>query len=71
MKNLIKYREMDQKSLQAQLVDFENEYFDLKFKLSLGKLENTSLVAKKRKEIAQIKTIMSEKKLSQVVKGSK
>ena len=48
--------EMHQKILDAQKSLFEN-----RIKLSTGQLENTSLIWKARKEVARLKTFLTQK----------
>jgi len=55
LKNL-SANEMNQKILGAQKSLFEN-----RIKLSTGQLENTSLIWKARKEIARLKTFLTQK----------
>jgi large subunit ribosomal protein L29 len=55
MKNL-SVKELNQKILDAQKSMFEN-----KIKLTTGQLENTSLLWKTRKEIARLKTFLTQK----------
>jgi len=55
LKNL-SAKEMNQKILDNQKSLFEN-----KIKLSTGQLENTSLIWKARKEIARLKTFLTQK----------
>ncbi len=55
------YREMDDTALKTTLDDLNSEYFDLKFQTALSKLENISLVKQKRRDIARVKTIMTER----------
>ena len=49
-------KEMHHKVLEAQKALFEN-----RIKLSTGQLENTSLIWKSRKEIARLKTFLTQK----------
>ena len=55
LKNL-SVKEMGQKIQEANKSLFEN-----RIKLSTGQLENTSLIWKARKEIARLKTFMTQK----------
>jgi ribosomal protein L29 len=55
MKNLTE-KEMTQQILGAQKSMFEN-----KIKLSTGQLENTAMLWKARKEIARLKTFLTQK----------
>ena len=51
-----------------QMLEKENQYkeelFNLRFQQATGQLENTARLKKVRKNIAKIKTILSEKELS-------
>ena len=60
----MKIQEMREKTideLSTFITDSKKELFDTKFQKSVGKLEDSSKIAKLRKLIAQAKTIMSEK----------
>ena len=48
--------------LTDQLNDLSKEAFNLRFQAASGQLENTAQVRKVRRNLAQIKTILSEKK---------
>lgn len=47
--------------LQAKEKDLEKEFFNLKFQLHTGRLENTAKLSLLRKDIARIKTIIRAK----------
>ncbi len=49
-------KEMTQKVLEAQ-----RSLFESKIKLATGQLENTSVIWKSRKEIARLKTFLTQK----------
>jgi large subunit ribosomal protein L29 len=55
LKNL-SVKEMNQKILEGRKVIFES-----KIKLATGQLENTALLWKTRKEIARLKTFLTQK----------
>ena len=60
----MKIQEMREKSvdeLSTLVLESKKELFNLKFQKSLGKLEDSSKIAKTKKLIAQAKTIISEK----------
>ena len=60
----MKLQEMREKTvdeLKTAVVDYKKQLFDLRVQKSLNKLENTAQIGKIRKEIAQIKTVISEK----------
>ena len=61
---MVKAEELRTKSsdeLESRLTELKKEGFNLRFQRASGQLENTAQFKKSRKEIAQIKTIMSEK----------
>jgi large subunit ribosomal protein L29 len=47
--------------LEGRLAELKKEQFNLRFQKASGQLTNTAQVAYVRREIAQIKTILSEK----------
>ena len=50
---------------------YKEELFNLRFQQATGQLENTARLSKVRKNIARIKTILSEKSVSkQLMEGS-
>ena len=48
--------------LNDQLNDLSKEAFNLRFQAASGQLENTSRVREVRRNLAQVKTILNEKK---------
>jgi len=66
MVNNMKLQEMrDQtiEELETQIITLRKDLFDLRIKKSTYKLENTSEISKKRRSIAQIKTVIKQKQL--------
>jgi large subunit ribosomal protein L29 len=55
-------RAMTIDELEAKLVEDKKEQFNLRIQQSTGQLTNTAQVRKVRKEIAQINTLISERK---------
>ncbi len=47
--------------LQAKEKELEKEFFNLRFQLHTGRLENTARLSLVRKSIARVKTIIREK----------
>ena len=47
--------------LNAQLVDAKKELFNLRFQNATNQLDNTSRIKEVRKNIARIKTLITEK----------
>ncbi len=55
-------RNMSVDELRAKNTELAQEFFNLKFQLHTGRLENTARISSLRKDIARIKTIMREMK---------
>jgi len=55
-------RAMSPDELEDKLVQDKKEQFNLRIQQSTGQLTNTAQVRKVRKEIAQINTLISERK---------
>lgn len=56
-----KYREMKVEQLQALILDNKKELMHNTLKIKAGKMSNFSVSLKVKKNIARIKTIISEK----------
>ena len=54
-------REKTVDELQSAIVDWKKDLFNYKLQLSTHKLENTALISKTKKLIAQAKTVIKEK----------
>ena len=54
-------RAMSLDELQAKLLECKKEQFNLRVQQSTGQLQNTAQLAKVRKEIAKINTLISER----------
>jgi len=54
-------REKSIEDLQTAIVDWKKELFNYKIQLATHKLENTALISKTKRNIAQAKTIIREK----------
>lgn len=55
-------RAMSLDELEAKLVENKKEQFNLRVQQSTGQMTNTAQVRKVRKEIAQINTLITERK---------
>lgn len=63
----MKLQEMREKTideLRTAIVDFKKQLFDLRFKKATHKLENTALISNTKRLIAQAKTIIKEKEVT-------
>ncbi len=54
-------KDLSVEELQTKTQEMQQELFNLKFQLHTGHLENTSRVSQARKDVARIKTILSDK----------
>ena len=59
-----KLRDLSTNELLKKVDDLKEELFNLRFQQATGQLENTARLRQVRKNIARIKTILSEKELS-------
>ena len=57
-------RKVDSEELEQMLEDAKEEYFNLRFQLASGQLEDSSRVRIVRRDIARIKTIMRQRQLA-------
>lgn len=53
-------RKLDKAELINKSSEFAKELFNLKFQLHTGRLENSAKLAALRKDIARVKTLLSE-----------
>ncbi len=59
-------RQMSDSELQDNLDKLEEKLFDLRFALSMGKLETPSAFKSARRSIARIKTVVNERARAEV-----
>jgi large subunit ribosomal protein L29 len=57
-------RKLNETELSSKVIDLREDLFKLKFKHGIRQLEDTSTLKNLRKDIARIKTVINEKKLS-------
>ena len=55
-------RELSVDELNAKVKELKEELFNLKFQKTLGQLQNTTKIRQVKRDIARIKTIITEKK---------
>ncbi len=58
-------------NLSAMLLDLRKEQFNLRFQRATGQTESTGRVRQVRRDIARVKTIMSEQKRSAAASSAK
>ena len=54
------FRSQSADELKAKLVELKKEQFNLRFKVASGEMDNPSRMRMVRREIARIKTVLSE-----------
>ena len=54
-------REKTNEELQAQISTLKDELFNLRFQQATGQLENTARLKTVKKDIARIKTVLTER----------
>jgi len=54
-------KNMSEKELNQKVTEAQKALFESKIKLSTGQLENTAMIWKARKEIARLKTFLTQK----------
>ena len=65
MTSLKDIRETNDAELLAQIDTLKEELFDLRFQQAIGQLENPARLREIRKTIARIKTVITERELSE------
>lgn len=58
-------RELNKKELSEKLVGLKKELFNLRFQLAINQLENPKRLAAVKKDIARIKTILTENEIKE------
>ena len=56
-----KIRKMDVTTIENSIAELKKELFNLRFQAAVGKLENTAQISKTKKEIARMKTVLTER----------
>jgi large subunit ribosomal protein L29 len=53
-------RKLDAAALDSKVEELKAELFNLRFQLATGQLENTMVIREVRRDIARVKTIISQ-----------
>ena len=56
-----KLRKLDVATIEKNISELKTELFNLRFQAAVGKLENTAQIKKNKKQIARMKTILTER----------
>ena len=62
--------DLSEKEREEKLNDLQEEYFNLKFQLATGKIENPGRLKHMRRDMARIKTLQSRKSAGQAEGGT-
>ncbi len=54
-------RKLDVATIEKNILELKQELFNLRFQAAVGKLENTAQINKNKKQIARMKTILTER----------
>ena len=67
---MFELRELTNEELQQKLDDLREEIFNLRFQHSSNRLENPMKIKTAQKNIAQIKTLLTERKNAPEIRGN-
>jgi large subunit ribosomal protein L29 len=56
-----KFRDMSVDQLESEAIDLSNQLFRLRFQQATGQVENVQKMSQVRKDLARVKTILTEK----------
>ena len=56
-------RKMSSEDLNNKVNELKNEFFNLRFRLATGQLDNPSSIKSVKRDIARVKTIIREREL--------
>ncbi len=60
------FREMTKDELVQKLSDLKTEFFNLRFQLATGQLNNPMMIKQVKRDIARVKTILTEMSLGSI-----
>ena len=60
-----KIKEMSSPELEKELVELKNELFKLRFSLATNGLDNPMKIKEVKKDIARIKTVLTEREMAE------
>ena len=63
--NIKEIRDMSNEELNKEVVSLKEELFNLRFQQATGQLENPARIREVKKTIARIKTVITERELSE------
>ena len=60
------FRDMTKDELVQKLSDLKTEFFNLRFQLATGQLNNPMMIKQVKRDIARVKTILTEMNLGSI-----
>jgi large subunit ribosomal protein L29 len=60
----LKPRDLDEKDLQHRLTEMEEQFFRLKFQMSMGQMDGLKKLRAMKKDRARIMTVLRERELA-------
>ncbi|MFV0246482.1 MAG: 50S ribosomal protein L29 [Mycoplasmatales bacterium] len=54
-------KDMDKKDIESKVQELKKELLDLRFQIATGNLEDTAKIAKLKKDVARLKTVLNTK----------
>ena len=64
-------RDLSTAELEAKVLEFQQELFNLRFQQATKQLENPKRVSTVKKAIARAKTLLAQRKMAQLVEEAK
>jgi large subunit ribosomal protein L29 len=62
------FREFTKDELVQKLSDLKTEFFNLRFQLATGQLNNPMMIKQVKRDIARVKTILTQMNLGSIAK---
>lgn len=63
-----KIRKLDEATIRERIKELKQELFNLRFQAAVGKLENTAQIGKTKRQIARMKTVLTERERANALK---
>jgi large subunit ribosomal protein L29 len=71
MAQKVKVRDLDDKEIEHQLGEMDEQFFRLKFQMSMGQMEGLKKARSMRKDRARMLTVMRERAIAAQAGGKK
>ena len=71
MAQKVKVRDLDDKEIEHQLREMDEQFFRLKFQMSMGQMEGLKKARSMRKDLARMLTVLRERAMAAQAGGKK